>query len=77
MEYRRLLDEERRRLSERHPDVLDLRFGLALALAKAGQVTEALSTWTLLLGDSVEVRGERHGETRKIREQLEYWGTRE
>ncbi|MFI5559980.1 FHA domain-containing protein [Amycolatopsis japonica] len=77
LEYRRLLDEARGRLSERHPDVLDLRFGLALALAKAGRVTEALSTWTLLLGDSVEVRGERHGETRKIREQLEYWGTRE
>lgn len=77
MEYRRLLDEATGRLNERHPDVLDLRFGLALALAKAGRVTEALSTWTLLLGDSVEVRGERHAETRKIREQLEYWGTRE
>ncbi|MFE6611018.1 FHA domain-containing protein [Amycolatopsis sp. NPDC057786] len=76
-EYRRLLGEARGRLNDRHPDVLDLRFGLALALAKAGQVTEALSTWTLLLDDSVEVRGERHGETRKIREQLEYWGTRE
>ncbi len=76
-EYRRLLDEARGRLSERHPDVLDRRFGLALALAKAGQVTEALSTWALLLADSVEVRGERHGETRKIREQLGYWGARE
>lgn len=77
MEYRRLLGEATGRLNERHPDVLDLRFGLALALAKAGQVTEALSTWTLLLGDSVEVRGERHDETRKIREQLDHWGTRE
>ncbi|WP_435832235.1 FHA domain-containing protein [Amycolatopsis japonica] len=77
LEYRRLLTEATGRLNERHPDVLDLRFGLALALAKAGRVTEALSTWTLLLGDSVEVRGERHGETRKIREQLDHWGTRE
>ncbi|MFJ8913853.1 FHA domain-containing protein [Amycolatopsis sp. NPDC102389] len=76
-EYRRLLDEATGRLNERHPDVLDLRFGLALALAKAGRVTEALSTWTLLLDDSIEVRGERHGETRKIREQLDHWGTRE
>ncbi|MGW4133772.1 FHA domain-containing protein [Amycolatopsis japonica] len=76
-DYRRLLAEATGRLNERHPDVLDLRFGLALALAKAGQVTEALSTWTLLLGDSVEVRGERHGETRKIREQLDHWSARE
>ncbi|WP_244162463.1 FHA domain-containing protein [Amycolatopsis regifaucium] len=76
-EYRRLLDEATGRLNDRHPDVLDLRFGLALTLAKAGQVTEALSVWTQLLDDSVEVRGERHQETRKIRTQLEYWGARE
>ncbi|KFZ78658.1 phosphopeptide-binding protein [Amycolatopsis sp. MJM2582] len=76
-EYRRLLAEATGRLNERHPDVLDLRFGLALTLAKAGRVTEALSTWTLLLADSVEVRGERHDETRKIREQLDHWGARE
>lgn len=77
MEYRRLLAEATGRLNDRHPDVLDLRFDLALALAKAGQVTEALSTWTLLLDHTVEVRGERHHGIRKIREQLEYWGPRE
>lgn len=77
MEYRRLLAEARERLNDRHPDVLDIRFGLALTLAKAGQVTEALSAWKVLLGDSVEARGERHPETRKIHEQLEYWSARE
>ncbi len=76
-EYRRLLAEARGRLNDRHPDLLDLRFGFALVLAKAGQVTEALSTLSSLLDDSLEVRGERHEETRKIQEQLEYWGSRE
>jgi tetratricopeptide (TPR) repeat protein len=76
-EYQQLLAEARRRLNDRHPDTLDIRFGLALTRAKAGQVTEALAEWTLLLDDSVEVRGERHQETQKIREQLAHWSSRE
>ncbi|WP_414937677.1 tetratricopeptide repeat protein [Amycolatopsis sp. cmx-11-51] len=69
-EYGQLLAEARKRLGGRHPDVLDLRFGQALVRAEAGQITEALSEWALLLDDSVAVRGERHPETAKIREQL-------
>nr|WP_245191857.1 FHA domain-containing protein [Amycolatopsis azurea] len=76
-EYEQLLTEARERLNDRHPDVLDLRFGQALARAEAGQITEALSEWALLLEDSVEVRGERHPETAKIREQLALWRPRE
>ncbi|WP_328701463.1 FHA domain-containing protein [Amycolatopsis pittospori] len=77
LEYLQLLTEARERLGDRHPDVLDLRFGQALARAKAGQITEALSEWSLLLDDSVEVRGERHPGTKKIREQLAQWRAKE
>ncbi|WET82161.1 FHA domain-containing protein [Amycolatopsis sp. QT-25] len=76
-EYEQLLAEARERLGDRHPDVLDLRFGQALVRAKAGQITEALSDWALLLGDSVEIRGERHPATEKVREQLAHWRTQE
>ncbi|WP_233224111.1 FHA domain-containing protein [Amycolatopsis sp. BJA-103] len=77
LEYGQLLAEARERLGDRHPDVLDLRFGQALVRAKAGQITEALSEWALLLDDSLEVRGERHPATEKIREQLAHWRPRE
>ncbi|MFD5093142.1 FHA domain-containing protein [Amycolatopsis thailandensis] len=76
-EYEQLLTEARERLGDRHPDVLDLRFGQALVRAEAGQVTEALSEWALLLEDSLEIRGERHPETEKVREQLAHWRPRE
>ncbi|WP_245193340.1 FHA domain-containing protein [Amycolatopsis alba] len=76
-EYEQLVGEARERLGDRHPDVLDLRFGQALVRAEAGQITEALSEWVLLLEDSIEVRGERHPETEKVREQLARWRPRE
>ncbi|GAB3725144.1 hypothetical protein GCM10027598_42420 [Amycolatopsis oliviviridis] len=76
-EYEQLLAEATERLGDKHPDVLDLRFGQALVRAEAGQITEALSEWALLLEDSVEVRGERHPETEKVREQLALWRPRE
>ena len=73
-EARRLLDDERRRLnSDKHPDMLAVRLTYARVLAKAGRLDEAVREWEAQLRDALEVVGERHQLTGKIREQLEHW----
>ncbi|GAA1987142.1 tetratricopeptide repeat protein [Amycolatopsis minnesotensis] len=76
-ECRRLLDDERRMLSDDHPDVLAVAHTLALIRAKSGDRATALAEWRDLLPVSLRVLGERHEQTAKIKEQLEFWGARE
>ncbi|WP_245757499.1 tetratricopeptide repeat protein [Amycolatopsis xylanica] len=73
-EHRRLLGQERARLGERHPDFLDIWFTYALALHRHGQSGAAVAELRALLPISLEVRGEHHGETAKIRAKLAAWG---
>jgi len=53
--------------------MLAVRLTYARVLAKAGRLDEAVREWEAQLRDALEVVGERHQLTGKIREQLEHW----
>jgi hypothetical protein len=72
--YQRLLERTRRKLNDRHPDMLELRFLGALLLANSGRVDKALGEWAAQLADAAAVLGERHPFHAQVREQLAHWG---